>query len=263
MNQIYSYEECYTILNIAPGCSWPELRRHYKSLIQKWHPDRYIDDSNEKRNADVRIKEINLAYQQLEDYYQEQGTLPPCTYRKTEENLQDSTYSSPRAPGHNYTRDKAHQSSTEAQFSNNAPQTSYRSVIRTWGIVVSVATIYIVLLIVENSNNDKVRTKSAFPSQTESRTYMRSAQQPATTAFATHLPYNADSSLIDDKTFFTHNSTMGEVINIQGEPDLVINNTWYYGKSEVYFLDGHVVGWKRVPGSPLNAKINQLKEKNN
>lgn len=254
MNKNYSYEECYEILSIDPGCSWPELRKCYKSLIQKWHPDRHNDNSNDKQTATIRIKEINLAYQQLEDYYKEQGILPQCTYSKSEDELHRTTYSSPITPEQHDTP-----STPETPFPS-APPPSSRKSLRTWGITL-VLVIYVSFLVSQeiirnNQMHEDGPTTAHMSSQKETSIFSESTHTLNSTT-ATPTVNFPDIAPKHDAPFFTYNSTIGEVISIQGQPDLIINNTWYYGKSEVHFRDGRVIRWSRAPGSPLNARITE------
>lgn len=41
------------------------------------------------------------------------------------------------------------------------------------------------------------------------------------------------------------------VLRIQGKPTLKADNVWHYGKSQVTFVAGRVVGWNNSPASPL------------
>jgi hypothetical protein len=55
--------------------------------------------------------------------------------------------------------------------------------------------------------------------------------------------------------YFTYGATIGEVISVQGPPDRINSNIWYYGHSEVHFKDGVVVKWKHDFSHPLKARI--------
>jgi hypothetical protein len=52
---------------------------------------------------------------------------------------------------------------------------------------------------------------------------------------------------------FGMGSTKNEVIVVQGTPTTFSPTIFGYGKSEVYFQDGHVVGWKNDPATPLRT----------
>jgi molecular chaperone DnaJ len=54
----------YEVLDVSPGASADDLKRAYRKLAQRWHPDKNPDD---RANAEERFKELNEAYQMLAD----------------------------------------------------------------------------------------------------------------------------------------------------------------------------------------------------
>jgi len=54
--------ECYGILGLEPGASWAQVRRSYRLLVRKWHPDRFGHDPTFQKQAEEKLKAINLAY---------------------------------------------------------------------------------------------------------------------------------------------------------------------------------------------------------
>jgi len=48
-------------------------------------------------------------------------------------------------------------------------------------------------------------------------------------------------------------STKNEVLAIQGTPTVYSQTTFGYGRSEVYFQYGRVIGWKTDPATPLRT----------
>lgn len=52
----------YEILGVARTASTEEIKRSYRKLVKRYHPDIYNGP-----DADVRIKEINEAYEVLGD----------------------------------------------------------------------------------------------------------------------------------------------------------------------------------------------------
>ena len=69
MAQRYSIGDCYKILSVTADCSWEELRKIYRLQIKKWHPDRFKENTPSKIAAEEKIKAINVAFQQLSDYF--------------------------------------------------------------------------------------------------------------------------------------------------------------------------------------------------
>jgi curved DNA-binding protein CbpA len=55
-------ENLYTILGVAPNASDDEIKKVYRSLAMRFHPDR-----NDAPGAEVRFKSITKAYEILSD----------------------------------------------------------------------------------------------------------------------------------------------------------------------------------------------------
>jgi hypothetical protein len=57
--------EFYRVLELSPGASLDEIKRSYRQLLQRWHPDRYKPGSVMQTTAEDVTKELNEAYNQL------------------------------------------------------------------------------------------------------------------------------------------------------------------------------------------------------
>ena len=58
----------YDILGVKKDASKDDIRRAFKKLSVKYHPDKHINDSEEdKKKAEEKFKEINEAYETLSD----------------------------------------------------------------------------------------------------------------------------------------------------------------------------------------------------
>lgn len=58
----------YVILEISENVAQEEIKKNYRKLALKWHPDRWIGKSEaEKKTAEEKFKEINEAYEVLGD----------------------------------------------------------------------------------------------------------------------------------------------------------------------------------------------------
>ena len=56
----------YNILELKPGCSQDEIKKAYKKLAVKYHPDKQNNKSNEEKAiAEAKFKEIAEAYDML------------------------------------------------------------------------------------------------------------------------------------------------------------------------------------------------------
>ena len=67
---------CYRALELEPGASLDEVKQAWRELVKVWHPDRFPNDTKLQRKAQERLKEINGAYEILEQYLTS-GTPPP------------------------------------------------------------------------------------------------------------------------------------------------------------------------------------------
>ncbi len=74
----------YTALGLSPGATAPEIKRAYRQLIQRWHPDHFKPGSIMQTTAEDTTKELNEAYEQL---YKKQlhKKFPPKTQGEAEE----------------------------------------------------------------------------------------------------------------------------------------------------------------------------------
>ncbi len=62
----------YKVLGVDPGCTDAELKKSYRDLSKRWHPDQ---NPNNEKMAEERFKEIQEAYRQIVDA-RERGTSP-------------------------------------------------------------------------------------------------------------------------------------------------------------------------------------------
>jgi hypothetical protein len=53
---------------------------------------------------------------------------------------------------------------------------------------------------------------------------------------------------------FTVGSSAAEVISVQGRPDRIEGDVWYYGAAWVRFDNDVVAGWKATPANPLRVR---------
>jgi hypothetical protein len=55
---------CFDVLQVPETVSAEELRRAYRRLVRRWHPDQYADAPGMREIAQERLKIINTAYQE-------------------------------------------------------------------------------------------------------------------------------------------------------------------------------------------------------
>jgi len=60
--------KCYQIIGVQSGTSPKALKKAYRDLVKRWHPDRFPDDSNARKEAEEKLKAINLAFERIQDH---------------------------------------------------------------------------------------------------------------------------------------------------------------------------------------------------
>jgi uncharacterized membrane protein len=58
--------KCCDLLDLRPGYSQADLKQAYKDMAQVWHPDRFAHNARLKEKAEDKLKQINTAYEVLD-----------------------------------------------------------------------------------------------------------------------------------------------------------------------------------------------------
>jgi curved DNA-binding protein CbpA len=259
---MYTYEKCYKILLIEPECNRDNLRKAYKKLIQKWHPDRFTDEV-QKLSAEDKIKELNIAYFQLSDYYKKHNSLPFISKPEVIHRTKRASVSKPQAPDDSIASTSEDPSASKTTKNSSSDEYSNK-IYLTLVVIIS-------LFVFINSDPDN--------ESTHSNTLMNNAYKTDSAdgsieikAIETHeigksditqegVSGSKDISEINaipntqPADYFTYGSSIGEVLSIQGRPDSIDGDYWFYGNSYVKFKDGVVEDWKRSSEFPLKAHI--------
>lgn len=220
---IPEYATCYEVLRIAPECSWQQLREHYRLLAKQWHPDHFRDDTDQTRQAEEKIKEINHAFYTLSQYYRQHGHLPRP--------MSSEWFVAANEPGTGPATDKA---TDPAPTQEQVARTTRRARNRSWryiALALSALGVFGLTLIFKP-------TPRAAAIASPTRSPVPERPLPPATA----------------PVYFTVGSTLGEVHTIQGTPSRVENDIWYYGNAKVWFRQGVVHRWEDDPLTPLKAR---------
>ena len=61
-------KDYYDLLGLKKNCTDDDIKKSYRKLAMKWHPDKHINDTEEgKKKAEEKFKDINQAYEILSD----------------------------------------------------------------------------------------------------------------------------------------------------------------------------------------------------
>ena len=76
---------CFETLELSQDASIQDVRQSYKDLVNIWHPDRVGDNPRLKKKAEEKLKEINLAYEELNSFLSSRPTPPPAVQKAPDE----------------------------------------------------------------------------------------------------------------------------------------------------------------------------------
>lgn len=139
-------EKYYRALDLEPGSSLEQVKQAWRELVKVWHPDRFPNDAKLQAKAQERLKDINRAYEALEQYLA--SGVPPRTNGQT-----GSTQSSESG---NRQRTEEQQSSkkTEPPPHWNQQTTAEPPKSRAGTIIAVLVVLVILIIIIANSGNN-------------------------------------------------------------------------------------------------------------
>jgi hypothetical protein len=220
------YRDDYQLLGIRPGDSWQKLRSAYRSQMRRWHPDRFDQNDDARRQAEERSKRINRAYQELSDFYRQHGKLPldpvAPSVRQAAPNHPPPAATTPPS-----SENQPH----DPRWPKPAtPPRSHSVDLRRGLFITALLALAASLLFWEP----------------DVPTIPRAVTTPAVSS--PPAPGSAPGMQTDGPTpaagpTFNIGSTLGEVYSIQGVPDKVEGAVWHYGDARVYFINGRVTRW--------------------
>lgn len=94
-NPYYRGMDAYQILECPRTADKKEIKSAYRKLVAKWHPDKFPDNEEKKKEGGLRMEKINRAYYCLEDEdrrkrYDQYGEQGVGTSAASEEQLKQA-----------------------------------------------------------------------------------------------------------------------------------------------------------------------------
>jgi outer membrane protein assembly factor BamE (lipoprotein component of BamABCDE complex) len=277
-------QDCYRILELEPTATLEDVKISYRELVKVWHPDRFAHDPKLQHKAQEKLKQINLAYENVCKVLLADPSPNKTSGTRSARHQQDpksgnSSASKPKSPSEPTSGPPRQPSQTPK------PKTALRtSIFALAAIILAVVTV----LILENDSVNHGRGESSRPLSTpvapNSLTVPKSLIQsdipvpnhseqiqtepqslltnPAPAAVSnTAVTTNrveppleaamarepeAPTKRKADATFFTTGSTKEEVLAIQGTPTRIKDNEFGYDFSRVEFQGDRVISWNDI-----------------
>lgn len=232
------YDNHYQILGIQPGASWKQLRKTYKKLVNRWHPDRYQQDLRQRKLAEEKTKEITQAYKELSEYYKKFDSLP-----MPGEESGNSSQETPEPPPPPVVHPSPEDLAAHDKQASGSPEPEPKS----WFFkhprrTLSAAGLIIGLYLLSLPDAPEFEDQAFIGEENPGA---------ATNNVTKEIP----AVKAQKGNYITIGSTIGEVYTIQGVPTRTEENIWYYGNSKILFSNGKVSGWEEGPENILRVSI--------
>ena len=233
----------FQILGVSKYSSPEEIKQAYKDLARVWHPDRFIDNPRLQKKATEKLKEINIAYEKLQSFYEHKNSHDSTSVYAEEIHEENFAEELPAAPVEEI----------RTIFKG------YRFLI--WMLAICTLVILTIIAIIytdfKNKRSDLLTSPIiSIPNQTESS---KSAVEDPSSGKPTvqgkpsvKTATNATKKYaLAKKEYFTLGSTSDEVLAIQGTPTQISGKRWSYGFSYIDFENGRVIRWYNSKQDPL------------
>jgi hypothetical protein len=272
----------------------PEIRKAYRLLVKVWHPDRFQGDQKLKESAETKLKDINSAFEFLTSTSWERGSGQSSAPHFTSAASQQPSPEREPAAAQSPTGASAAVMPRWSARPRLRPAVRILFKVAMIAFVILLGRYIWIAFDVDDSASDQAARvygegkdtllkglatpKRRFVQAVERdlrRLGLRQsapadnplmgeaappAGQPARQVASqkanirrAETPPAAPRKLLP---YITVGSTMEEVLAQQGSPTASSENKLVYGKSELYFKDSVVAGWKIDPAaSPIRVKL--------
>jgi len=252
-------EACYQTLGLTPDATGDEIKHAYRTLVRRWHPDRFAADIDRQHQAVERFHAITQAYALLRAH-----RIAADLARPRERWWRQRVCALSRVGRGAWCLGIA----GLVVVGYYAWQPIYRQTdpvvlpVRLHGNLAQSASARAYVTI--GSTFEAVRAIHGIPTWATdrvweyggSRLYFKAGRVtgwdiwPGSPLKVQLLPATPLNSV---PASFTVGSTKDEVLAVQGTPTRVTERVWEYGVSRVFFTDHRVTRWEVWPGSPLHA----------
>ncbi len=267
----------YRLLGLDPGASSEEVKRAYRELAKRWHPDRYAGKSDwERAQAEEKFKDLQNAYRRIVTCPLRD---PFCAGEAPSSEKRDRS-ADDGGPGEFRDRDQrkkpfSHRGSGKARTVRQPWGKLWSEAVkalkgsRRWTRMMVAALVILAALGLYGLKESRPRggRPGAVPTAKTVTGLSRNPVDPASDLSARvgealsslqavhgNAPGKREalgespSYVLGMPETFTLGSSEKDVLRVQGPPDKAFGSRWSYGLSEVRFQDGRVVGYDNFDG---------------
>ena len=254
-------DACYTTLGLTPDAKFNEMKHVYRTLVKRWHPDRFATNTDQQRQALEHFHAVTRAYAMLRAHRAAADLVHPHRGWWCQRVRALSWVSSGAWCLGIGGLIIAGCYACQPIFRHAIPAASPTRL--PGGLAQSVSPrTYITV----GSTYEAVRTIQGTPTLATdrlweyggSRLYFKAGHVigwdiwPGSPLKVQLLPAASSSPM---PAYFTVGLTKDEVLAVQGTPTRVTERLWEYGGSRVFFTDHRVTRWEVWSGTPLHAHL--------
>jgi hypothetical protein len=235
-SQHHKLRECYLTLGLTPQAQWLEIKQTYRKLVQKNHPDRFTEGTTAHQQAVNNFIALQQAYERLSTHHQNLATanvLPFQASRPSSSTIHGMPNDSINSARNNGARDNVQNINSARPYrSRTEPSASKRKRLLLAVILLCVGYIFL-------NKSEWIRFDQPIEWPQEKSALISSSVSAFESQTASH---------------FGTGDTMQTVLQSQGQPSRIEENSWFYGESKIVFLEGKVVDWYSSTETPLHIR---------
>jgi curved DNA-binding protein CbpA len=277
--------EALQILEVKADSSDEEIRAAYLLLVRVWHPDRFQNEDELKRAAEKKLKAINSAYCLLfatpaeRDRRQRSQRSDSCLENEDSPEEVSPALDESQPPGARESiatpKGRSHLASflgltvlvrcsillcviviggfflmtADLYLSTNMATANFYLGFRTQ-VVGGIDALKSNILRMVAGGLRKSDT-AGYEAVANAQTMQATPAEPP----VIHIAGRTRPHVVKVLPYITQGLTESEVLSVEGDPTSSSKDKMVYGRSELDFKDGELIGWKIDPSTPLRVKL--------
>lgn len=255
----------FRILGLSPQASRPEVKKAYREMVRRWHPDHFQQrPAAEKYQAEEKLKEITGAYRRISEGWAGQDRKHPKQRPRRAAAATAATSHSRRAAGSAAAAERP----DRGRVSRRGAARVQTSASRQKAVYFFLAFLCLAALVFINlqpvrkalqpavamfqpqddlsrqvsSESSHLRALRAIPAHSAGR---KQKIPPAPSP----LPPKRTAPASRSGKYFGLGSSQADVLRVEGVPDKISGRTWVYNLSEIHFKNRRVDSYNNFDGS--------------